>query len=138
MTTPRWSANCSRRSDSDSICRTSIALRRSTQFLGLTEGEIIVGFRQLAATYLSSDYHPTYIQRRLGPNGFLEVAGDRYRFRSPLVQEIPNQGQLEELLSELVLSLKTAAEHRQEILTRIQDTNCVAERATGGETQACG
>ena len=39
------------------------------EFEGLTEQEIEVGFRELAASFITSDYHSTYIDRRLGPRG---------------------------------------------------------------------
>src|SRR5437879_501946 len=53
------------------------ALRAGTGCAGLTEKSIVKVFRELAKKYGHSDYHPTYIQRQLGPRGFLEVTADR-------------------------------------------------------------
>lgn len=108
------------------------AFRRQTEFRGLLESEIVAGFRELAGQFLQSEYHPTYIQRRLGPNGFLEVAGDRYRIRSTLILGIDQQP-LEELHDELVTSLRSAYERRQAVIKRIEETcalppECISER----------
>jgi hypothetical protein len=95
--------------------------RSNTPFQGLKESEITTGFRELCSQYLSSDYHPTYIQRRLGPKGFLAVTGDRYRFRDELLSGMPLL-QLEQLHDELRLSLQSAAEQRAAMIKAIEET----------------
>ncbi len=89
-------------------------------FTACLKRQIVAGFRELAATYLNSDYHPTYLQRRLGPKGFLELDGDRYRLRASLLVDL-TCSELEDLLLELIESLKSAAEHRQEVMKTFQD-----------------
>ncbi|MFI5385466.1 MAG: hypothetical protein ACHQ50_05020 [Fimbriimonadales bacterium] len=81
---------------------------------------------------MKSDFHPTYIQRRLGPNGFLEVVGDRYRIRPKLLASVPLT-ELESLAAELELSLKSAYEARQALITELEaldslPTESIAER----------
>ncbi len=61
------------------------AIRQGVSSEGLTEAQVKDGFQKLASRFLKSDYHPTYIQRRLGPRGFLEVTGERYRFQTLLL-----------------------------------------------------
>jgi hypothetical protein len=78
-------------------------------------------FRDLAKRFGHSDYHPTYIQRRLGPRGFLELNGTRYRFRAVLMQGISAEN-LDELCAELKQSLQTAFEQRQNVIKQLEDT----------------
>lgn len=96
------------------------ALDKQIEFQGLLEMEIIEGFRKLAAEFLHCDYHPTYVQRRLGPRGFLEVVGDRYRFREPLLTGL-DRSQLVELQEELDSSLRSATEQRQAVIKKIEE-----------------
>lgn len=101
-------------------------------FDGLTEREIVIGFRELASQFITSDYHPTYIQRRLGPSGFLELKGKRYRFRNKLIAN-KTQSELELLQDELIASLRTAYEERQAVISRIEQAStlpseCIEER----------
>jgi hypothetical protein len=108
------------------------ALIQGRVFDGLTESEIVEGFRELAGRFIKSDYHPTYIQRRLGPKGFLEIVGERYRFRSPLMQRI-GRAELEQLRNDLLESLRSAYEQRQAVICKIEETSalpkdCIEER----------
>lgn len=92
-----------------------------TACAGLLERDIVKVFRDFAKQYGHSDYHPTYIQRRLGHRGFLEVIGSKYRFRSALMTGATT-AQLDELHNELVLSLKTAFERRQAVIRQLEHT----------------
>lgn len=89
---------------------------------GLTYKEIEQGFNSLGRKYLRSDFHPTYIQRRLGPTGFLEAVGDRYRFRQQLLTEISIEA-LAILRDDLEESLKTAYEDRQRLIAELEAVN---------------
>ncbi len=86
---------------------------------GLAERAIVKVFRELARQYGQSDYHPTYIQRRLGPTGFLEVVGSQYRFRSALMAGL-TASRIDDLCAELILSLKTAFERRQTVIRELE------------------
>src|SRR5437879_3504288 len=88
------------------------AIRSGAPCEGCTERQIVQAFRELAKQYGHSDYHTTYAQRRLGQRGFLELRGNRYRFRKELMSEV-TADQLETFRQELILSLKTAFERRQ-------------------------
>lgn len=88
---------------------------------GLAEREIVKVFREFARQYGHSDYHPTYIQRRLGHLGYLELNGSKYRFRSALMSGVTT-AQLDELRAELILSLKTAFERRQAVIRQLEQT----------------
>lgn len=103
------------------LAATIDSLRSNTIFRGLTEQEITTGFRDLCSQYLSSDYHPTYIQRRLGPKGFLAITGERYRFRDELLSGL-TLVQLEQLHDELRASLQSAAAQRAAMIKAIEDT----------------
>src|SRR2546423_216985 len=85
------------------------ALEAGRECGGLLERDIVKIFRDFAQQYGHSDYHPTYIQRRLGHRGFFELNGSKYRFRSGLMMGV-TMAQLDDLRNELVLSLKTAFE----------------------------
>jgi len=97
------------------------ATRSKRQFAGLTEREIVKGFRELTNKFGKSDYHPTYVQRRLGPQGFLEINGTAYRFRAGLVEGI-DRDTLDALHTELTQSLKTAFERRQVFIRQLEET----------------
>lgn len=88
---------------------------------GLAEKDIVKVFRDFARQYGHSDYHPTYIQRRLGHRGYLELNGNKYRFRSALMAGV-TAPQLNDLRDELVLSLKTAFERRQAVIRQLEHT----------------
>lgn len=108
------------------------AIGRKEDFKGLKENEIVEGFNELAGMFIQSDYHPTYIQRRLGPKGFLEYVDKRYRFRSALMKGIDCKG-LELLREELIESLRSAYEQRQAVISKIKETSalpkeCIKER----------
>jgi hypothetical protein len=99
---------------------------------GLTEKEIECGFDQLAGRYIKSEYHSTYIDRRLGQRGFLELVGNRYKIRGALVGGLSVE-QLEHLHNELVESLRSAFEQRQAVIKRLEEAcslpkECVSER----------
>ncbi|MGD0220704.1 MAG: hypothetical protein ABSF71_00085 [Terriglobia bacterium] len=99
---------------------------------GLTEKDIESGFKQLAGKYIRSDYHSTYIDRRLGQRGFLELVGDRYKIREGLLAELSVE-QLEHLHNELVDSLRSAFEQRQAVIKTLEEAcslpkECVSER----------
>lgn len=97
------------------------ALGSGRSFDGLLEREIVKVFRDFAKQYGHSDYHPTYVQRRLGHGGFLELNGNRYRFRAALMTGVTPE-QLETLRDELVQSLKTAFERRQAVIRQLEET----------------
>jgi hypothetical protein len=97
------------------------AIESGGNLAGLTERDIMKVFRELASQYGYSDYHPTYIQRRLGHRGFLELNGNLYRFRPQLLTRVTAQ-QLMELRDELLLSLKTAFERRQTVIGQLEQT----------------
>jgi hypothetical protein len=87
---------------------------------GLTEKEIEAGFKQLAGRYISSEYHSTYIDRRLGRRGFLELNGDRYKIRQELFGGL-TADDLEHLHEELVDSLRSAFERRQAVMKKLEE-----------------
>ncbi len=97
------------------------SLETNSLCAGLEEREIVKVFRQLAGQYGHSDYHPTYIQRRLGHRGFLEFKGNKYRFRSTLMLGVAAT-ELAGLRDELVLSLKTAFERRRTVIEQLEQT----------------
>jgi hypothetical protein len=91
---------------------------RSTE--GLTEKQIEGGFRQLATRFIHSDYHSTYIARRLGKAGFLDFANGRYTIRPSLLVSI-TVDELDRLKEELFESLKSAYEQRQAAIKRLEE-----------------
>ncbi len=108
------------------------ALKRRVNFEGLTEGQIQAGFKELVGKFIKSEYHSTYVDRRLGRRGFLEFSGERYRIRAPLLDEI-EPDELERLHDELVGSLRSAYEQRQTVIEKLEKTcslpkECVDER----------
>jgi hypothetical protein len=88
---------------------------------GLTAKEIEAGFRKALANYITSDYHSTYVDRRLGAGGFLEFTNGRYRIRPTLVEGM-RIDEFEALLNELIESLRTAYEQRQLAIKRLEQT----------------
>src|SRR5688572_12928972 len=88
------------------------AIKREEVFAGLTGRQIESGFRELSAKFLKSDYHSTYIDRRLGQGGFLELSGNKYQIRKILLDGM-SLDELKQLHSELIDSLRSAYEQRQ-------------------------
>jgi len=76
---------------------------------GLTEKQIESSFREILSPVIKHDYHSTYIQRRLGGRGFLELRKGRYRLRQSLLAGLSTRD-LEGLLKELLESLRLAYE----------------------------
>lgn len=108
------------------------AAKRGATTDGLTERQIEAGFRKTLAKFISSEYHSTYIDRRLGARGFLEFSNGRYRLRQSLVEGIDIQD-LEVLRAELVESLRSAYEQRQTAIKQLEKVcslpkECVTER----------
>jgi len=95
------------------------ALRQETEFAGLTEPEIESGFRQLCGQFIKSDFHSTYIVRRLSPRSFLEFHEGRYRFRGELLQGATLL-ELEQLHADLIASLRDAYEQRKAAMNRLE------------------
>jgi hypothetical protein len=88
---------------------------------GLSEKEIIEGFRQLANEFLHSDYHSTYILRPLGKGGFLDFDNDRYFMRPSLIENTAID-QIEQLRIDLLDSLRSAYEQRQAAIRKLDET----------------
>jgi hypothetical protein len=99
---------------------------------GLTEKQIADGFNHLAARFIHSDYHSTYIMRRLGKGGFLDFKDGRYILRKSLLDGI-TLGEIEQLREDLLASLRSAFEQRQGAIKRLEEicslpSECVGER----------
>jgi hypothetical protein len=108
------------------------ARKRGRTSEGLTEKQIELGFRETLAKFISSDYHSTYIDRRLGARGFLEFSGGKYRIRPSLLTDIGTK-ELESLRNELVESLRSAYEQRKAAIKELERVcslpkECVKER----------
>jgi hypothetical protein len=108
------------------------AMRSAVRFEGLSEGQIQDGFNQLAGQFIKSEYHSTYIDRRLGRRGFLELSEDRYRIRASLLDGL-GLADLEQLRDELLDSLRSAYEQRQAVIEKLEKVSslpkeCVDER----------
>jgi hypothetical protein len=108
------------------------AVRRGKKFAGLSERQIQEGFNELAGRFIKSDYHSTYIDRRLGRRGFLELSGDRYHIRAELLGGF-GLDDLERLRDELIGSLRSAYEQRQAVIEKLEEVSslpkeCVDER----------
>jgi hypothetical protein len=95
------------------------AMKQGAVVEGLTEKQIEVGFRNITSKFIKSDYHSTYIQRRLGTRGFLELSGSRYRLRKELLGATLQE--LEQLREELIGSLRSAYEQRQAVIKKFQE-----------------
>src|SRR5258708_2710304 len=108
------------------------AIKRGYPAAGLTEKQIDLAFRKLTSQFIRSDYHSTYISRRLGPRGFLQIVGEKYRIRDPLLVGVKVES-LEELRDELIASLRSAYEQRQVVIRKLEEMcslpkECVEER----------
>jgi hypothetical protein len=108
------------------------AVKRGVTSDGLTERQIEAGFRKTLAKFISSDYHSTYIDRRLGARGFLEFSNGKYRIRRSLLADNSVED-LELLRDELVESLRSAYEQRQVAIKQLEKIcslpkECVKER----------
>src|SRR5271165_429987 len=101
-----------------------LAAKRGTISDGLTEKQIETGFRQLLSKFISSDYHSTYIDRRLGTRGFLEPSGGKYRIRESLLLNVGIE-ELDRLHSDLLQSLRSAYEQRQAVIKKLEETCCL-------------
>jgi len=88
---------------------------------GLTEKQIEDGFRKLATQYIHSDYHSTYLARRLGRAGFVDFTDGRYRLRPSLLGNTTLE-ELDRLQEELMGSLRSAYEQRQNAMKRLEET----------------
>jgi len=97
------------------------AAKEGTSPGGLTEKQIEAGFRQVLAEFVKSDYHSTYIHRRLGASGFLEPLKGKYRIRRSLLAGLTVED-LERLHAELLESLRSAYEQRQAVIRRLEKT----------------
>jgi hypothetical protein len=87
---------------------------------GVTEKQIEDSFRQLASTFIHSDYHSTYVARRLGNTGFLDLVNGKYKLR-PALLEGTTVEELEQLRDDLVASLRSAYEQRQNAIKRLEE-----------------
>jgi hypothetical protein len=87
---------------------------------GLAEKQIADGFNLLATQFIHSDYHSTYIARRLGNAGFLDLTNGKYRLRPSLLSGIPVE-ELEGLKDELLASLRSAYEQRQGAIKKLEE-----------------
>lgn len=96
-----------------------IALRASQPFTGISAKQIEAGFRELCGRFLHSQFHTTYLHRRLGQRGFLVLEHDLYRFRPTLLDGLSTQD-LELLHVELIASLREAAEQRRAAIQRLE------------------
>lgn len=95
------------------------AMRSGLPFAGISAKEIETGFRKLCDAFLQSSFHSTYLVRPLGTRGFLELKGDLYRFRPPLIEGL-SVDELESLHAALINSLRDAAEQRQATIKRLE------------------
>lgn len=98
------------------------AAQTGAEFPGLTYKQIERGFSLLMRKYLRSDFHPTYVQRRLGPTGFLEAIDNRYRFKRQLLAGL-SVNDLDILRKDLEESLRTAYEDRQRLIAELEAVN---------------
>lgn len=95
------------------------AMRAGKPFVGISAKAIETGFRELCGKYLHSQFHTTYIDRRLGPRSFLVLENNLYRFRAELLEGL-TLNDLEELHNELLASLRDAAEQRRALIQRFE------------------
>ena len=108
------------------------ATKKGKAASGLTEKEIASGFNQLAGRYIKSECHSTYLDRRLGGRGFLDLEGERYKIRQGLLAGLSVE-ELDRLHDELVESLRSAFEQRQAAIKKLEQAcslprQCVSER----------
>jgi hypothetical protein len=106
------------------------ATNRGVAPIGLTEKEIEEGFRGLANQFIHSDYHSTYIARRLGKDGFLEFANGKYKLRPSLLAGITSE-ELVQLRDEVVGSLRSAFEQRQAAIRKLEETCSLPSEKVG-------
>jgi hypothetical protein len=97
-----------------------IATRAGHAPNGLTERQIEDGFQQLATQFIHSDYHSTYIARRIGRSGFMDFTNGRYRLRPSLLSDV-TLDELNHLREELLGSLRSAYEQRQTAIKRLEE-----------------
>jgi hypothetical protein len=102
------------------------AAKRGEQAKGLTEREIQRGFRELSTRFFKSEYHPTYLNR--AQDRFLEASGIRYKLRDSLLAGV-SVSDLEQVLADLIESLRAAYEERQAIIRTLEEKKSLpAER----------
>ncbi len=92
------------------------AAKSGRRFVGFTEKQIEVAFRELNSEFVKSEYHSTYLHRGLAR--FLEAAENRYKIRDRLLAGA-SIADLEQLRSDLVESLRTAYEKRQAVIKKL-------------------
>jgi hypothetical protein len=95
------------------------AARIGEEFFGLAPKLVEAGFRELCGKYLHSQFHTTYLDRPLGPRGFLFLDNGLYRFRPTLLDGL-SIDDLDDLRRESVASLQDAAEQRRAAINRLQ------------------
>jgi len=100
---------------------------------GLTDKQIDAGFRRLAAQFLHSDFHSTYLARSLRDTGFADFSDGLYILRPSLLCGIPIE-EMVQLRDELTESLRAAREQRQAAIRKLEETcdlptDCLAERS---------
>lgn len=94
-------------------------MRSGQPFAGITAKQIETGFRELCGRFLHSQFHTTYIDRRLGPRSFLVLERNLYRFRLELLEGV-SVDDLATLHEELVASIRDATEQRQAAIRRLE------------------
>ena len=87
---------------------------------GLTEKQIEDGFRALATQFIHSDYHSTYVARRLGKGGFLDLVDGKYRLRPSLLVGTTIE-ELDQIREKLLTSLRSAYDQRQAAIKRLEE-----------------
>jgi len=108
------------------IERTLTSAGKISDFQGITEREIEVRFKELSATFNGSDYHSTYLHRRLGPKGFLEERNGRYRIQELLLAPV-SKADLASLCAELTASVRSEFERRQERIARLEGAGALPD-----------
>lgn len=98
-----------------------IATRDGRVSEGLTEKQIEDGFQNLAKQFIHSDYHSTYLARRLGNAGFVDITNGRYSLRSSLLESTTVE-ELDRLQEDLTGSLRSAYEQRKNAIKRLEET----------------
>jgi hypothetical protein len=92
------------------------AAKSGRRSAGLTEKQIEGAFRELNSEFVKSEYHSTYLHRGLAR--YLEAVEKRYKIREQLLAGI-SITDLEQLRSDLMESLRTAYEKRQEVIKKL-------------------
>lgn len=88
--------------------------------VGLTEAEIKAGFDALAAKFIASEWHPTYLHRAVGPRGFLEEQEGRFRLREVLLVGL-TLDDIQRIHDEMLTSLQDAFEQRLAAIRRLEE-----------------